>query len=150
MPSHDYTIELMHIYCSYLFLFYLQAYTALEKNMIYSLLRVVLLLVWKWERWVILQSYPLGQYYVFHSYIINSFFPYMCNSATYSILPSWCLIWTCCLHHYCIDQCEVTKKKRPCFIIWTMCDWPYKISFSNVFCLLPHFQIHLFLNKLLN
>jgi len=42
------------------------------------------------------------------------------------------------------------KKKRPCFIIWTMCDWPYKISFSNVFCLLPHFQIHLFLNKLLN
>jgi len=97
-----------------------------------------------------LQSYPLGQYYVFHSYIINSFFPYMCNSATYSILPSWCLIWTCCLHHYCIDQCEVTKKKRPCFIIWTMCDWPYKISFSNVFCLLPHFQIHLFLNKLLN
>lgn len=53
MRSHDYTIELMHICCSYLFLFYLQAYTALEKNMIYSLLRVVLLLVWNWERWVI-------------------------------------------------------------------------------------------------
>ena len=33
-----------------------------------------------------LQSFPLGQYYVFHYYIINSFFSNMCNSATYSIL----------------------------------------------------------------
>ena len=32
MRSHDYTIELMHIYCSYLFLFDLQAYTTTTGN----------------------------------------------------------------------------------------------------------------------